>query len=202
MESCADVQNVTASCGWGGFFLPRKCSIISTMKTINVAAAIIIKEGRIFATQRGYGDYRDWWEFPGGKIEAGETPEEALVREIREELRAEIKVGRLFRTVEYDYPKFHMIMRCYLCELVSDRLELVEHEAARWLGADDIESVGWLPSDTEVVEKLKLFLEEEGGVSGMVEYTERRGTNSIKWDALEESFGADGMMNSDRLTER
>ena len=124
------------------------------MKTINVVAAIIEKDGRIFATQRGYGDYKDWWEFPGGKIEAGETPEEALVREIREELRAEIKVGGLFHTVEYDYPKFHMIMQCFLCELISEEVELVEHEAARWLGKEDIRSVRWLPSDIEIVDKL------------------------------------------------
>ena len=124
------------------------------MKTINVVAAIIEKDGRIFATQRGYGAYKDWWEFPGGKIEAGETPEEALVREIREELRAEIKVGELFRTVEYDYPEFHMIMQCFLCELISDEIELVEHEAARWLGKEDIRSVRWLPSDIEIVDKL------------------------------------------------
>lgn len=125
------------------------------MKTTRVVAAIIVKDGRILATQRGYGDYTDWWEFPGGKIEPGETPEEALAREIREELHAEVKVGELFSTVEYDYPKFHLIMRCYLCELVSEGYELVEHEAARWLGAEDIGSVQWLPSDVEIVEKLK-----------------------------------------------
>jgi 8-oxo-dGTP diphosphatase len=125
------------------------------MKTIHVVAAIIIKDGKIFATQRGYGDYKDWWEFPGGKIEPGESPEDALVREIREELRAEIKVGELFHTVEYDYPKFHMIMQCYICELISDEIELVEHEAARWLGKEDIGSVKWLPSDIEIVERLK-----------------------------------------------
>ena len=128
------------------------------MKTINVVAAIIEKDGRIFATQRGYGAYKDWWEFPGGKIEAGETPEEALVREIREELRAEIKIGELFYTVEYDYPEFHMIMQCYLCELISEDIELVEHEAASWLGREDIGSVRWLPSDIEIVERLKNIL--------------------------------------------
>jgi len=124
------------------------------MKTIHVVAAIIMKGGRVFATQRGYGDYKDWWEFPGGKIEDGETPEEALVREIREELHADVSVGRLIDTVEYDYPKFHLVMRCYLCELISDSFELVEHEAARWLGAEDIRTVKWLPSDIEVIEKL------------------------------------------------
>ena len=124
------------------------------MTPIKVVAAIIEKDGRIFATQRGYGAYKDWWEFPGGKIEAGETPEEALVREIKEELRAEIKVGDLFYTVEYDYPEFHMIMQCFLCRLISDEIELVEHEAAKWLGKEDIRSVKWLPSDIEIVDKL------------------------------------------------
>lgn len=125
------------------------------MRTINVVAAIIEKDGKMLATQRGYGDYKDWWEFPGGKIEPGETPQEALAREIREELHADVKVCDLFHTVEYDYPKFHLIMQCYLCEFVSDTYELTEHEDARWLGADDIDSVKWLPSDIEVVEKLK-----------------------------------------------
>ena len=124
------------------------------MKSISVVAAIIMKEGKVFATQRGYGDYKDWWEFPGGKIEPGETPEEALAREIREELHADIRVGSLFDTVEYDYPKFHLVMSCYMCELISEEIELVEHEAAKWLGARDAWSVRWLPSDVEVVEKL------------------------------------------------
>ena len=124
------------------------------MKTINVVAAIIMRDGSLFATQRGYGDYKDWWEFPGGKIEPGETPEEALVREIREELHAEIEVVRLVDTVEYDYPKFHMAMSCYLCRLISDEIELVEQEAARWLDLDDVWSVKWLPSDVEVIEDL------------------------------------------------
>lgn len=128
------------------------------MKTVNVVAAIIEKDGKMLATQRGYGDYKDWWEFPGGKIEPGETPQEALAREIREELHASIRVGDLFYTVEYDYPKFHLIMQCYLCELISDGYELTEHEDAKWLGADDIDSVKWLPSDIEVVEKLKDIL--------------------------------------------
>ena len=128
------------------------------MKTINVAAAIIIKDGRVFATQRGYGDYKDWWEFPGGKLEPGESYEEALVREIREELRADIRVDRLLHTVEYDYPRFHMIMKCFICGLVSDEMELVEHEAAAWLAPEELRSVRWLPSDIEVIEILEQTL--------------------------------------------
>lgn len=121
------------------------------MKTIHVVAAIIQKEDKIFATQRGYGDFKDGWEFPGGKIEPGETSQEALKREIREELNTEIKVGELLGTVEYDYPDFHLYMQCFLCEIVSGELELLEHEAAKWLGKDELESVEWLPADVELV---------------------------------------------------
>ncbi|MBO5513813.1 MAG: (deoxy)nucleoside triphosphate pyrophosphohydrolase [Mogibacterium sp.] len=128
------------------------------MKEIKVVAAIIVKDGRLFATQRGYGDYKDWWEFPGGKIEPGETPEQALKREIKEELDTEISVGDHLITVEYDYPKFHMTMGCYLCSVVSGKLTLLEHEAAKWLGPDELESVKWLPSDIEVVEKIRGIL--------------------------------------------
>lgn len=128
------------------------------MKTIEVVAAIIVKDSKIFATQRGYGDFKDGWEFPGGKIEPEETPEEALVREIREELKTDISVGELLHTVEYDYPKFHLTMHCFICELLSKEITLVEHEAAKWLDASNIDSVDWLPADTEVVEKLKQYL--------------------------------------------
>ena len=124
------------------------------MKRIEVVAAIIRKDGKIFATQRGYGDFKDWWEFPGGKIEAGESPEQALVREIREELSTDIIIEKLLRTVEYDYPKFHLTLHCYLCTLASDSLHLNEHEAARWLSKDDIHTVKWLPADEEVLEML------------------------------------------------
>ena len=131
------------------------------MKSIEVVAAIISKEDKIFATQRGYGDFKDWWEFPGGKMEAGETPEEALKREIREELSTEIMVDEFICTVEYDYPKFHLTMHCYLCSLLTEALHLNEHEAARWLTKDDWESVKWLPADMEVIEKLRDFIAEK-----------------------------------------
>ncbi len=121
------------------------------MKRINVVAAIIRKEGRIFATQRGYGDWKDWWEFPGGKMEAGESPEDALVREIREELSAEISVDKFLHTVDYDYPAFHLTMHCFLCSLKGEALHLNEHEAASWLDADDLGSVRWLPADKELL---------------------------------------------------
>ena len=126
------------------------------MKQIEVVAAIIHDDGgRIFATQRGYGDWKDWWEFPGGKMEAGETPEGALVREIREELSAEISVDDFLCTIDYDYPKFHLTMHCYLCSLVTETLHLNEHEAAKWLTKNELDSVKWLPADVKVVEDLK-----------------------------------------------
>lgn len=126
------------------------------MKQIEVVAAIIHdSQGRIFATQRGYGEWKDYWEFPGGKMEAGETPEEALQREIWEELVSRIVVERLVETVEWDYPHFHLTMHCYLCHIESGHLELKEHEAARWLNKNELESVGWLPADWELVRKLK-----------------------------------------------
>jgi len=125
------------------------------MKQIEVVAAVICKGDRIFATQRGYGEWKDWWEFPGGKMEAGETPEEALVREIREELSAEISVDGFLTTVEYDYPKFHLTMHCYLCSLVGEALHLNEHEAARWLTKGELDSVAWLPADVLVVKALR-----------------------------------------------
>lgn len=125
------------------------------MKQIEVVAAIIHDaEGRIFATQRGYGDMKDGWEFPGGKMEKGETPEEALEREILEELDTRIQVERLVTTVEYDYPKFHFTMHCYWCSIESGQLTLKEHEAARWLTIEQINSVDWLPADKVVVDEL------------------------------------------------
>lgn len=125
------------------------------MKTIKVAAAIIVDEGRIFATQRGYGAFKDGWEFPGGKVEAGETSREALAREIREELDTEIRVGELFETVEYDYPDFHLSMDCFICTVRSGGLVLKEHEAARWLTAETLETVEWLPADRGLIKRLK-----------------------------------------------
>lgn len=121
------------------------------MKTIEVVAAIIRKGDRIFATQRGYGPWKDWWELPGGKMEAGETPREALRREIREELSAEIAVGKLLHTIQYDYPEFHLTMHCYMCTLTGEAPHLNEHEAACWLGAGQLDSVRWLPADEELL---------------------------------------------------
>lgn len=121
------------------------------MKTIRVVAAIIVKDGKVFATQRGYGEFKDGWEFPGGKIEAGETPQEALVREIREELDTEVAVGELLDTVEWDYPAFHLSMDCFVCSIVSGDLHLREHEAARWLSKDQLYDVEWLPADVRLI---------------------------------------------------
>lgn len=128
------------------------------MKTIEVVAAIIIKDGKVFATQRGYGGWQGWWEFPGGKIEAGECPQEALVREIREELDAEIEVGELLETVEWDYPDFHLTMHCFVCSLVSESVHLNEHEAAAWLTRETLHSVKWLPADEGLVLLIKKLL--------------------------------------------
>lgn len=128
--------------------------MIESKKTIEVVAAIIIRDGKLFATQRGYGEWKDWWEFPGGKIEPEESQEDALKREIREELATEIEVGTLLSTVEYDYPKFHLTMHCYLCSIISGELSLLEHEDARWLTTDELDSVKWLPADKDVIEKL------------------------------------------------
>ena len=126
------------------------------MKSIEVVAAVIFDErGRIFATQRGYGEWKDWWEFPGGKMEAGETPQQALKREIHEELDAEIGVGELLRTIDYDYPTFHLTMRCFKCKLSESHVTLLEHEAARWLNPGELYSVQWLPADEEIIEELK-----------------------------------------------
>lgn len=128
------------------------------MKTIRVVAAVILSEGKIFATQRGYGDFKGGWEFPGGKIEEGETPENALRREIYEELDTEITVGELIDTIEYAYPNFHLSMDCFWCEIISGNLVLKEHEAARWLDKENLYSVEWLPADVSLIEKIALKL--------------------------------------------
>ena len=126
------------------------------MKQIEVVAAIIFDEQeRIFATQRGYGEWKDWWEFPGGKMEAGETAQEALRREIHEELDAEIEVGELLRTIDYDYPSFHLTMHCFKCRLAESHVTLLEHEAAQWLAPKNLDSVKWLPADEEIINELK-----------------------------------------------
>lgn len=125
------------------------------MKTIRVVAAVIRSGNKIFATQRGYGDYKDGWEFPGGKIESGETPEDALVREICEELAVDVSVGELISTIEYDYPAFHLSMDCFWCSVQSGEIVLREHEAARWLTRTELDSVEWLPADMELIERIK-----------------------------------------------
>lgn len=133
------------------------------MKTIEVVAAIIVKGKKVFATQRGYGEFKDGWEFPGGKIEQGESPEEALIREIREELDVDIKVGRLLETVEHDYPNFHLTMHCFICELLSEEIILKEHEDAKWLEEDELDSVDWLPADVSLIDKIFAVKQDYNG---------------------------------------
>ena len=128
------------------------------MRTIQVVAAIIIRNNEVFATQRGYGEWKGWWEFPGGKIEQGECPQEALKREIREELDAEIAVGELLDTVEWDYPTFHLTMHCYVCSLESENIRLNEHESASWLNRSTLDSVQWLPADQGLLPKIAKLL--------------------------------------------
>jgi 8-oxo-dGTP diphosphatase len=127
----------------------------TSRKTINVVAALIRDGKRVFATARGYGNYKGWWEFPGGKIEPGESPEDALVREIKEELDSEISVDEYISTIEYDYPEFHLSMRCYWCSLVSGELVLKEAEDAKWLDVETIDSVKWLPADITLIDEIK-----------------------------------------------
>ena len=134
------------------------------MKTISVVAAIIIRSEtdgtkQVFATQRGYGDYKDWWEFPGGKIEQGESPQDALRREIREELATEINIGDYIGTIEYDYPVFHLSMQCFVCNVVNGKLELLEHENAAWLTRETLRSVKWLPADILILDKVEELLQ-------------------------------------------
>ena len=128
------------------------------MKHIEVVAAIIRRGNEIFATQRGYGEFKDWWEFPGGKIEPGESPQQALVRKIREELDATIEVGELLQTVEWDYPTFHLTLHCFWCELTCEALHLNEHEAASWLDREHLRSVKWLPADYGILDEIDRVL--------------------------------------------
>jgi len=129
-------------------------------KTIRVAAAVIKDNDRVFATARGYGGYKGWWEFPGGKIEIGETPQETLVREIREELAADIIVHELIRTIEYDYPEFHLSMDCFWAEMINREFILKEAEEARWLAKEELDSVKWLPADLELIDLIRGSLDK------------------------------------------
>ena len=128
------------------------------MKTVHVVAALIINQDKVFATQRGYGEFKDGWEVPGGKIEPGETPEQALKREIQEELATQIRVAQPLTTMEYDYPTFHLSMQCFLCKVEKGNLTLLEHEAAQWLSYDELNSVDWLPADLLVVTAFRKYL--------------------------------------------
>lgn len=134
------------------------------MKTITVSGAVILRtntethQKEVFATQRGYGDWKGWWEIPGGKVEVGETPEECIVREIREELATEVKAEKVLGTIEYDYPAFHLKMHCILCSIVSGKLELLEHENSRWLTKETLKSVNWLPADELILDKIAMLL--------------------------------------------
>ncbi len=130
------------------------------MDTVHVAAAVILKGDTVFATQRGYGPYKDKWEFPGGKVEAGETPEQALVREIKEELAADVKVGRHLAQVQYDYPEFHLVMDCYLCTVEGGKLKLLEHENACWLTIQELDLMDWLEADKQTVAAVKKFYKD------------------------------------------
>ena len=131
------------------------------MKSIEVVAAIIHDGDRVFVTQRGYGPWKDWWEFPGGKMEEGETEQEALVREIKEELSADIHVGKLLDTVEWDYPEFHLTMHCFMCTLSHDAMHLNEHEAAKWLNMTTLHSVKWLPADEALLPVIEKEINDE-----------------------------------------
>ena len=130
----------------------------TSRKRIEVVAAVIMDAGKVFATQRGYGEFKDGWEFPGGKMEKGESPQQALLREIKEELDTEINIGELLDTIEYDYPDFHLTMHCYLCTVKAGELVLKEHEAAKWLNRELLDSVEWLPADESLIEKLRNIL--------------------------------------------
>ena len=157
-ESCPYVARIIMLKKYSDIFGVKGRTDMPEKKTIKVVAAVICDSmentSRIFATARGYGQYKGWWEFPGGKIEEGETPQEALVREIKEELTVEISVGELIKTIEYDYPDFHLSMDCFLAEIISGEIVLKEAEAGRWLTKEELGSVKWLPADKELVEML------------------------------------------------
>ena len=144
--------------GWGNRKREISLPMNNERKIIEVVAAVIKSKNKIFTTQRAYGDIKGFWEFPGGKVEEGETPQEALIREIREELDIEIRVGELIDTIEYDYPSFHLSLNCFWTEIVSGDLTLKEHQDAKWLAKDELDSVEWLPADITLIEQIKQYL--------------------------------------------
>ena len=164
------------------------------LKTVHVVVALIIDQDKVFATQRGYGEFKDGWEFPGGKIEPGETPEQAIKREIQEELATEIRVEQPLTTVEYDYPTFHLSMQCFICKVERGKLTLLEHEAARWLSYDELDTVDWLPADQIVVRDFRKYLVKNrvGLVTTLKEFREeitREGFTTACHDFVEKTCG-------------
>ena len=162
------------------------------MKTVKVVAAVIKDNDKVFATSRGYGEFKGWWEFPGGKIEEGETPQQALVREISEELTAKIEVGELIRTIEYDYPEFHLSMDCFWAKIESGHLELKEAEDARWLSADQLDEVKWLPADRELIEPIRQMLKDGKTLDYYDRNAERfsAGTLDVKFGYTQNRFAS------------
>ena len=157
LQNASITKNVISESKWQ-YGSGNDYKIYTIIKSIEVVAAVIFRGDRIFATQRGYGEFKDGWEFPGGKMEPGESKEDALKRELREELNVEIEVENLLKTIEYDYPNFHLTMHCFKSKLKKGEPELLEHEAAKWVSKDEIDNIAWLPADVEIIEQVKNIL--------------------------------------------
>ena len=157
LQNASITKNVISESKWQ-YGSGNDYKIYTIIKSIEVVAAVIFRGDRIFATQRGYGEFKDGWEFPGGKMEPGESKEDALKRELREELNVEIEVENLLKTIEYDYPNFHLTMHCFKSKLKKGEPELLEHEAAKWVSKDEIDNIAWLPADIEIIEQVKSIL--------------------------------------------